>query len=153
MNVTAVNDAPVVTAGTTASFTEQGSAVALDPRRLTVTRCRQRQNLASATVSISSGFFAGDTLNFTNQNGITGSYNSGTGVLTLTGTRRVANYQAALRSITFLARRATTRPAVGTDTEPHDQLDGERRQRQQWHQRGGDQHARHCRAAEGGIHV
>ena len=39
------------------------------------------RNLASATVSISSGFFTGDTLNFTNQNGITGSYNSGTGVL------------------------------------------------------------------------
>ena len=27
----------------------------------------------SATVSISAGFFAGDQLNFTNQNGITGS--------------------------------------------------------------------------------
>ena len=32
--------------------------------------------LAGATVSISSGFFAGDTLNFTNQNGITGSYDA-----------------------------------------------------------------------------
>ena len=58
-------------------------------------------NLASATVSISGGFFAGDTLNFTNQNGITGSYNSGTGVLTLTGSATVANYQTALHSITF----------------------------------------------------
>src|SRR3569623_1286675 len=43
----------------------------------------------------------GDTLNFTDQNGISGSYDSGTGVLTLTGTSSVANYQAALRSITF----------------------------------------------------
>ena len=55
----------------------------------------------SATVSISAGFFAGDQLNFTNQNGITGSYNIGTGVLTLTGPATLAEYEAALRSITF----------------------------------------------------
>ena len=40
-------------------------------------------------------------LGFTNQNGITGSYNSGTGVLTLSGSSSVANYQAALRSVTY----------------------------------------------------
>ena len=57
--------------------------------------------LASATVSIGAGFIAGDTLNFTNQNGITGSYNAATGVLTLTGSTSVANYQAALNSITY----------------------------------------------------
>ena len=43
----------------------------------------------------------GDTLNFTNQNGITGSYNSRTGVLTLSGSATVAQYQAALQSVTF----------------------------------------------------
>ncbi|PHM10790.1 cadherin-like domain-containing protein, partial [Nostoc sp. 'Peltigera malacea cyanobiont' DB3992] len=59
-------------------------------------------NLASATVSITSGFaFAQDTLTLTNQNGITGSYDSTTGVLTLTGSSTVANYQTALRSITY----------------------------------------------------
>ena len=42
-----------------------------------------------------------DSLSFTNQNGITGTYNSGTGVLTLTGTTTVANYQTALRSVTY----------------------------------------------------
>ena len=99
VNITAVNDAPVVTAGTTVSFTEQGSAVALSST-LTVSDA-DNQNLASATVSIGTGFFAGDTLNFTDQNGITGSYNSGTGVLTLTGSATVATYQTALRSITF----------------------------------------------------
>jgi len=36
-----------------------------------------------------------------NQLGISGSYNSGTGVLTLTGTTTVANYQTALRSVTY----------------------------------------------------
>src|SRR5262249_17303803 len=42
-----------------------------------------------------------DVLAFTNQLGITGNYNSGTGVLTLTGTTTVANYQTALRSVTY----------------------------------------------------
>jgi hypothetical protein len=59
-------------------------------------------NLASATVSITNGFIsAQDTLAFTNQNEITGSYNSTTGVLTLTGSSSVANYQTALRSVTY----------------------------------------------------
>ena len=40
--------------------------------------------LASATVAIAGGFLAGDALNFSNQSGITGSYNASTGVLTLT---------------------------------------------------------------------
>ena len=52
-------------------------------------------------MSISSGFFTGDTLNFTDQNGITGSYNGSTGILTLSGAASVANYQAALASITY----------------------------------------------------
>ena len=99
MNVTAVNDAPVVTAGATVGYTEQGTAAVLDSG-LTVSDA-DNTTLASATVSITSGLFAGDTLNFTNQNGISGSYDSGTGVLTLTGSASVANYQAALRSITF----------------------------------------------------
>jgi hypothetical protein len=59
--------------------------------------------LAGATVTISAGFLAGDTLNFTNQNGITGTYNASTGVLTLTGSASLASYQAALASITFIS--------------------------------------------------
>jgi hypothetical protein len=55
--------------------------------------------LTGATVSISSGFFTGDTLNFTNQNGITHTYSGG--VLTLSGTTTLSNYQAALQSITY----------------------------------------------------
>jgi hypothetical protein len=57
--------------------------------------------LAGATVAISAGFFAGDTLTFANLNGIIGTYNASTGVLTLTGTASLANYQAALESITY----------------------------------------------------
>ncbi len=44
-------------------------------------------HLVGATVQFASGFSASqDILAFTNQLGITGSYNSSTGVLTLTGT-------------------------------------------------------------------
>jgi subtilase family serine protease len=58
--------------------------------------------IAGATVTISSGLVSSDdVLGFVNQNGITGSYNAATGVLTLTGTSSVANYQAALQSVTY----------------------------------------------------
>ena len=58
--------------------------------------------MSGATVSITSGFDSGaDTLSFTNQNGITGSYDASTGVLTLSGNASIADYQAALRSVEF----------------------------------------------------
>ncbi len=95
------NDAPVVT--TTAgnlSYTENDPATAIDPG-LTVTDI-DSPDLTGATVAITAGFVsAQDTLAFTNQLGITGNYNSGTGVLTLTGTTTVANYQTALRTVTY----------------------------------------------------
>jgi Cadherin domain len=57
-------------------------------------------NLTQATVTISQGYVAGqDFLNFTNTSAITGSFVNGT--LTLTGSDSIANYQAALQSITF----------------------------------------------------
>ena len=101
ITVNAQNDNPVVT--TTAgnlNYTENQAATAIDPG-LTVTD-GDSPNLTGATVAITSGFdSAQDTLGFTNQLGITGNYNSGTGVLTLTGTTTVANYQTALRTVTY----------------------------------------------------
>ena len=103
VTVATSNDAPALTAGTgnVRTFTEGGSAVAVDDA-ITAADA-DSANFSGATVSITTGFAAseGDTLSFTNQSGITGSYNSGTGVLTLSGAATVANYQAALRSITF----------------------------------------------------
>lgn len=59
-------------------------------------------NIESATVAITSNFNSSqDVLSFADQNGITGSYASGTGILTLSGTSSEANYQTALRSITY----------------------------------------------------
>ncbi len=84
--------------------------------------------LSGAAVSIGTGFLAGDTLNFTNQNGITGSYNAATGVLMLSGTASLANYQAALDSITFSVSPGTGDPTPWRQRhQPDDQLDGQRR--------------------------
>ncbi|HMC71578.1 MAG TPA: VCBS domain-containing protein, partial [Mycobacteriales bacterium] len=46
-------------------------------------------------------FVAGDTLTWTNAGSVTGAYNAATGVLTLSGTDTLANYQAVMRSVKF----------------------------------------------------
>ena len=59
-------------------------------------------NLESASIVISGNYQSSeDVLIFTNQNGITGSWNSTTGTMSLTGTATVANYQTALRSVKY----------------------------------------------------
>ena len=90
--------APVVTAGATVTYDGGGSAVTLDSG-LTITDAAST-TLESVTVSVAN-FVQGDELNFINQDGITGGYVSSTGVLTLSGTASLANYQAALDSITY----------------------------------------------------
>ncbi|MFD1875692.1 Ig-like domain-containing protein [Hymenobacter bucti] len=93
---------------TAASYTEGGSPVQLT-NSLTVGYSNgSATTLTGATVRISSNFAAQDQLDFTNQPGITGSYNTGTGVLTLNGTTSQAAYQAALRSITYSNTNTTT---------------------------------------------
>jgi VCBS repeat-containing protein len=57
--------------------------------------------IKGATVAITGGFAAGDTLTFTPSGGITGSYNAATGVLTLTGNATFAQYQTVLDSVGF----------------------------------------------------
>ena len=85
--------------GNTVDYTIGGKAATVDAG-LGVSDASSA-TLAGATVTISTGFLAGDTLNFTKQNGITGSYIGTTGVLTLTGSASLAAYQAALDSITY----------------------------------------------------
>ena len=86
------------TAGST-PYTEGDPATTIDSG-VTVTD-QDDTNIEGGQVRISSGFQTGDDLVFVNQNGITGNYTAGTGVLTLTGTSSVANYQTALRSIQY----------------------------------------------------
>ena len=84
--------------GAALAYMENGTAAAITAT-LAVSDV-DSANLSSATVSISSNFASGqDVLGFTNQNGITGSYSAG--VLSLSGSSSVANYQTALRSVTY----------------------------------------------------
>lgn len=96
----AVNDAATVTMTPTALAYTEGAAPATLDAGLTVAD-PDDTDLEGAVVRLSAGFQAGDVLGFVNQGGITGSYNSGTGVLTLTGTASRATYQTALRSVTY----------------------------------------------------
>src|SRR5260221_190953 len=108
------NNPPVVAmTGSALAFTEGNGPTRRDAG-LTVTDA-DSPTLASATVSITANFATGeDVLAFTNQNGIAGSFNATTGVLALTGSATVANYQAALRSVTYA--NASTNPSTLTRT-------------------------------------
>jgi trimeric autotransporter adhesin len=98
--VTPVNDAPsVATSDGASSYTENEPASAVDSA-LTVADADD-DDLEAARVSIASGLQSGDELVFTDQSGITGEYSTVTGVLTLTGTATVAEYEIALRSVEF----------------------------------------------------
>ena len=114
LTITAVNDAAVVTTtGSASAYTENTAATVIDSG-LTVTDV-DTTNMTGATVSISSNYANGqDVLAFTNQLGVTGSWNSSTGQLTLSGTTTKANYQTALRSITYV--NSSDDPSTATRT-------------------------------------
>jgi|GEM_PF-855504 len=121
VTVASINDAPVIEATNTINYTENDTATLLSPS-LTVSDV-DTTALASATVSISSGLTTGDTLSFTNDGStmgnITASYNSTTGVLTLSSsgsTATLAQWQSALRSITYVSSSETLTSATRTIT-------------------------------------
>ena len=102
ITVAKVNDAPVLAdAGATLAYTEGDSATVIDSS-LTITDVDD-SNIESATITVSSGYQSSeDVLAFSNANGITGSWNSSSGVLTLSGSATKANYETALESITYI---------------------------------------------------
>ena len=99
--ITGTNTAPVVSdAGATLAYTEGDSATVIDAT-LTITDVDDT-NMEGATITISSGYQSSeDVLAFTNANGITGSWDSSGGVLTLSGSASKANYETAFESITY----------------------------------------------------
>src|SRR5438128_741229 len=123
ITLTGTNDAPVLNAnGGSLSYTENQAATAIDAALLASDV--DSTNLTGATVSITGNFASGqDVLGFTNQNGISGSYNASTGVLTLTGSSSVANYHAALRSVTY--SNSSDNPSGATRTISYQVDDGQ----------------------------
>ncbi|HEY0743338.1 MAG TPA: tandem-95 repeat protein [Chryseosolibacter sp.] len=98
LNLQAVNDAPVVSA--TDNVIAYANMMALN--NTIVVSDADHLVLIGGSVTISNNFAsAEDALVYTDQNGITGSYNSATGVLTLTGVATLADYATALRSIQY----------------------------------------------------
>jgi plastocyanin len=103
VNVTAVNDAPVL--GSTAStlaYTEGNGAVAIDSA-ITVSDV-DSANLDFAEIKVSTNYVSGeDLLQFTDQLGITGgAFDTGTGTIQLSGSQSVANWLTALRTVKYL---------------------------------------------------
>ena len=97
------NQPPMLMGGGGASTTAQsgGQGVLVDPN--VVVSDPDGPNLTTASVSISNFTLvaAEDRLLFTDQSGITGSYNNATGILTLSGSASAADYQTALRSVQY----------------------------------------------------
>ena len=101
VSLASLSDQPVVTTTSgSADYAENGSAVAI-ASALTLSD-PDDTHIASGSVSVSTGFTAGDTLAATTSGtSVSASYDSGTGVLSLSGTDTLANYQSVLQSVTY----------------------------------------------------
>ena len=97
------DDPPVMSGNETSSpqySTETSTPVALFPD-FTITDT-ENDNIKGLVIAFTSGNHTDqDVLSFTNQNGITGTFDKSKGALVLTGDASPANYQAAVRSITY----------------------------------------------------
>ena len=94
------------------------------PPSLTVTDVDDT-NLEGATVAITSGFAANeDVLGFIDGNGITGSYDDSLGILTLTGSASLQDYELAFQSVTYA--NTSEDPSGATRTLSFTVNDGER---------------------------
>jgi hypothetical protein len=100
INIIPVNDAPTLSgSGGILSFTEKNPATPIDTS-ITVADV-DSLNLTNATVKFTSSVLPEDVLSFTVQGGISGAYSNTTGILFLTGSSSVSNYQSTLRSVTY----------------------------------------------------
>jgi hypothetical protein len=112
--ITAVNDKPVLgnIEPTTISYS-QGEGEITVTSTLTASD-PDNTSMSGATVSITGTYDKNeDRLIYTTGNGISGSFNTNTGVLSLSGTQPVANYQAQLRTVKY-ENFATGAPKAGT---------------------------------------
>ncbi len=102
LSVTAINDAPLLSdiEGTGIVYNAGDGAVAITDS-ITISDGDDTQ-IDSAKVQITTNYFTGeDSLGYTSVYGITGTWNSGTGSLLLTGLKSLSSYETALRSIIY----------------------------------------------------
>ena len=124
VTINAVNDPPVQASieGTALAYTENEGAVAITST-IAISDLDDT-HLESALVQITGNYTNGqDLLSFTTQNGISGSWNATTGELTLSGSATLAQYEAALRSITYT--NTSDNPSTATRTVSFTVNDGD----------------------------
>ena len=113
--VLGVNDAPVETAieGANLAYTENDAATQIT-NTIAIADVDDT-NIESAVVQITANYVNGeDVLAFADLGPIVGSWNATLGTLTLTGSDTLANYEAALRTITY--QNASDDPSESTRT-------------------------------------
>ncbi len=121
VNFAAVNDAPVLTVNSgTLTFTENDSPPKID-QSLDITDV-DNTTLNGATVTIVNYVSGEDVLDFSNQGGVSGTFDSNTGILTLSGSANISNYRAALRAVRY--SNASENPTAGTRQIRFDITDG-----------------------------
>jgi hypothetical protein len=100
IEVTASNDPPLLTAGGVLTYTENDPATAIDD---TITVADpDHTSLVSATAQIAGNYASGqDVLSFTDTATIVGVFVPATGILTLTGSDTLANWETALRAVRY----------------------------------------------------
>ncbi len=93
----------IQTSNGSSSYTISGDGVVIDPN-FTID---YSDTISEASVLIRNAV-TGDALTYTTVHGITGTYNSTTGVLTLSGNATAEQYQEALRSVKFSTSSSST---------------------------------------------
>ena len=116
LTVTAVNDAPVISALETNTLMYDGTTAIPITTQALVTDAELTQ-MTSASVQISTNYQNGkDSLTYTAVGAIIFAWNAGSGTLTMTGSDSLANYQKAFRAVKFQCNQTSYTPIVRTLT-------------------------------------
>ena len=129
INVTAVNDAPVLASGSALAYTENQAATAIntvitvnDVDNATLASAHGERSPATSPAARTCSGFVNDPATMGN---IAGVYNAATGVMTLTSagsTATLAQWQAALRAVTY--SQSSDNPSVAARTVSYTVNDG-----------------------------
>lgn len=98
--VTSVHDNPALSfTGGSLAYVEDSGAVPIDAAAIATDA---EDDITTASFQITGGYVAAeDALGFVDAFGIVGSWNAGTGTLTLTGAATSASWQSAIRAVTY----------------------------------------------------
>ncbi|TLX73860.1 tandem-95 repeat protein, partial [Labilibacter sediminis] len=124
ITVVPVNDNPVISGALDAAVYASGNLTVLPYPEITDV---DNELLKSATVTITTGFVSGgeDQLSFTEDHGVAGSFDSSTGVLSLSGEATIAEYKEIISTVQFSSTLATYTGNRAVSIKVTDNDDGE----------------------------